>query len=71
MGKNIALIIGMSIAFILFCLSGFLNPNFPSLIIFGCGIAFGFFLLYYLIKKAVKDALREYDKEKAEANGQK
>ena len=27
--------------------------------------------IYAIVKVAVKDALREYDKEKAEANGQK
>ena len=27
--------------------------------------------IYAIVKAAVKDALREYDKEKAEANGQK
>ena len=37
-----------------------------------CGIlVLAVFGLYCLIKSAVKDALREYEKEKAEANGQK
>lgn len=71
MGKNIALIAGITAAFIFLCLSGFLFPDFPGLIILGFGIAFGFFLLYTTVKSAVKAALREYEKEKAEANGQK
>lgn len=48
---------------------------FPAQFYIICAIVGGFALLLWLIhdtvKSAVKDALREYEKEKAEANGQK
>ena len=44
---------------------------FPWLLFIIGGIGFFLWLIYDIVKSAVKAALREYDKEKAEANGQK
>ena len=43
----------------------------PGLAFIIGGVALVLWLIYDVVKSAVKAALREYDKEKAEANGQK
>ena len=44
---------------------------FPWILFIVGGIGLFLWLIYDIVKSAVKAALREYDKEKAEANGQK
>lgn len=71
MGKYIAaLIISFLICVMLplFLMGG---SVFGGWILLALVIALFLYTLYLLIKKAVKDALREYDEEKAKANGQK
>ena len=43
----------------------------PGLAFIIGGVALVLWLIYDVVKSAVKAALREYDKEKAEVNGQK
>ena len=43
----------------------------PGLAFIIGGVALVLWLIYDVVKSAVKAALREYEKEKAEANGQK
>ncbi len=71
MGKYIATLL---IAFLLCVLLPLLLVGTPVLggwVLLALVIALSLYILYLLIKKAVKDALREYDEEKAKANGQK
>ena len=67
MGALITVTIGF---IVLACLCLF-YPDIAVLAFALLGIGIVLFAIYATVKKAVKDALWEYDEEKAKANGQK
>lgn len=71
MGKYIAALIISAIVCILLPILFMTASGMGGWILLVLAIALFLYILYLLIKKAVKDALREYDEEKAKANGQK
>ena len=55
----------------LFSFAWILIPAGWGFLLLAAAIVLLLWRIYAIVKAAVKDALREYDKEKAEANGQK
>ena len=55
----------------LFSIGWFLIPAGWGFLLLAAAIIFLLWGIYAIVKAAVKDALREYDQEKAKSNGQK
>ena len=55
----------------LFSVGLFLFPTQWAFLLLSAAIVLLLWAIYAIVKVAVKDALREYDQEKAKANGQK